>query len=341
MPRVMLMLVTRKGAFLAFAAANRRQWEVRGPLFKGMQVNHGSFSASAAGTIVAVARSDWWGPGLKLSNDLGETWRDSLALRFAEGRGRSVERIWIVREGWLADGTPALFAGVDSGALFVSADGGSTWDEVRTLTDHPTRERWQPGAGGLMVHSICPDVTRPALLNGRRVGGRGVSHRRRRADVGAEEPRGARRFSARETSRDRTVRGHMEMHPSNPDVLYQQNHCGVYRTEDGGDEWVDISDGLPARFGFPLAVHPHDGDTIYVVPAESDECRITPDGAFRVYRSRDRGDSWQALTQGLPEANAHQLVLRAPVAIDQLDPASVYVGTEGGQLVASRDEGEH
>ncbi len=341
MPRVMLMLGTRKGAFLAFAAADRRQWKVRGPLFKGMQVNHVSFSASAGGTIVAAARSDWWGPGLKLSNDLGETWRDSLALRFAEGRGHSVERIWIVREGRLAGGAPALFAGVDPGALFVSANGGSTWDEVRTLTDHQTRERWQPGAGGLMVHSICPDLTRPARL----MVGVSAAGAFRTDDGGrtwAPKNRGVRAdFLPEKLPEVGQCVHHMEMHPSNPDVLYQQNHCGVYRTEDGGDEWVDISDGLPARFGFPLAVHPHDGDTVYVVPAESDECRIMPDGAFRVYRSRDRGDSWQALTQGLPQANAHQLVLRAAVATDQLDPAGVYVGTEGGQLVASRDEGEH
>lgn len=133
----------------------------------------------------------------------------------------------------------------------------------------------------------------------------------------------------------------MERHPTDPDVLYQQNHCGVYRTENGGDEWVDISEGLPARFGFPLVVHPHDGDTIYVVPAESDENLITPDGAFRVYRSRDRGDTWQAMTEGLPQVNAHQLVLRAAMATDRLEPAGVYVGTEGGQLLASRDDGEH
>lgn len=134
---------------------------------------------------------------------------------------------------------------------------------------------------------------------------------------------------------------HMEMHPTNASVLYQQNHCGVYRTEDAGDHWTDISEGLPSRFGFGLAVHPHDGDTIYVCPEESDQNRITPDRALRIFKSRDRGDSWEALTNGLPQNDAYQLVLRAAMATDSLEPAGVYVGTQGGQVFGSRDEGDH
>ena len=340
MSRVMLMVGTRKGVFLLFASADRRQWELRGPLFKGVQVHHVAY-APAHGAIVAAGTSGWWGPGLKVSTDLGETWQDRLTLRFAEGRGHSVERIWIVTEGKRLDGAPVLWAGVDPGALFASDDAGVTWQEVQALTDHPTRERWTPGAGGLMVHSICPDRDRPARLTVG-VSAAGVF----RTDDGGESwaPKnvgiGADFLPDRFPDVGQCVH-HMEMHPSNPDVLYQQNHCGVYRTENGGDTWTDISDGLPARFGFSLAVHPHDGDTIFVVPAESDEYRITPDGAFRIYRSRDRGHSWEALTQGLPQVNAHQLVLRAAMATDSLNPAGVYVGTEGGHLLASRDGGDH
>lgn len=134
---------------------------------------------------------------------------------------------------------------------------------------------------------------------------------------------------------------HLEMHPSKPEILYQQNHCGVYRTETAGEDWIDLCDGLPSRFGFPLAVHPHDGDTIYVIPEEADVCRMMTDGAFRVYRSRNRGDSWEALTDGLPQVNAYQNVMRMAMAVDTHESPGLYVGTQGGQLVASLDGGDH
>ena len=178
MPRVMLMLGTRKGAFLAFASADRRHWELRGPSFKGVQVNHVAY-APAHGAL-AAGTSAWWGPGLKVSTDLGETWQDRMTLRFAEGRGHSVERIWIVQEGRRVDGTPVLWAGVDPAALFASDDAGETWREVQALTDHATRERWTPGAGGLMVHSICPDLQRPGRVTvgvPRPTGGLPLPHR--------------------------------------------------------------------------------------------------------------------------------------------------------------------
>ena len=134
---------------------------------------------------------------------------------------------------------------------------------------------------------------------------------------------------------------HLEMHPQKPGVLYQQNHCGVYRSDDGGDTWIDISEGLPSRFGFPIAVLPGAGDTIFVIPEESDHARVSPDGRFRIFRSRNRGASWEALTEGLPQANAHVNVMRLATSVDTVDPAGVYVGTQGGQILASRDGGHH
>lgn len=337
--RVWLLLGTRKGAFLATSDAARRRWELQGPFFKGGEVNDVGFIADR-GLVTATVKSAWWGPGLRVSRDWGATWEEPPAPAFAEGRERSVERIWIVRAD--ARQQPASwYAGVDPGSLFRSRDGGATWEEVRALNDHVTRDKWFPGAGGLMVHSLCFD---PADARRMWVGisAAGVF----RTDDGGET------WHAKNTG----VRAdflpdpyppvgqcvhHLEAHPQRPNVLYQQNHCGVYRTEDAGDTWTDISGGLPSRFGFALAVHPHDGDTLYVVPEEADVSRVTPEGAFRVYRSRDRGASWQPLTNGLPQMHAFQNVLRGAMTTDTLPDPGVYVGTQGGHLLVSRDAGDH
>jgi len=245
-----------------------------------------------------------------------------------------VERIWSL----VADGND-LLAGIDPATLFRSRDGGETWEELAGLGEHPTREQWFPGAGGLMVHAIVPRADGQLFV--------GISA----AGVFLSDDDGA-TWSPRNTG----VRADflpdkfpevgqcvhcLRGHPTDPEVLYQQNHCGVYRTEDGGREWTDITDGLPSRFGFPIAVHPHAGDTIFVILEESDQNRVTCGGAFRVFRSTNRGDSWEALTNGLPQVNAFQNVMRAAMAVDSFDEPGVYVGTQGGQLLASRDAGDH
>ena len=336
----MLMIGTRKGAFLAFSDVDRQRWELKGPIFKGVQINDVLYAPDVNGSIIVAGKSEWWGPGVQVSTDLGKTWTEKPPVRFEEGRELSVERVWIVRQSRLANGTPVLFAGVDPAALFMSADGGGSWNEVRTLTDRTSRDIWFPGAGGLMVHSICfdPDQT-DRMYVGISVAGMfrtddgRASWQPKNKNVRAD-------FQPNKFPEVGVCVHHIEMHPSNPQVLYQQNHCGVYRTENRGEEWIDISDGLPSRFGFPLAVHPHDGDTIYVCPAESDQCRMLPDAAFRVYRSRDRGASWEALTSGLPQTDAHTLVLRQALTTDTLDPVGLYMGTSGGHLLASRNEGD-
>ncbi len=341
MKQLMLMIGTRKGAFLAFSDPGRKTWEITGPIFKGVQVDHVAYAPDVGGAIVVTGTSAWWGPGLQISTDLGKTWQERSGIRFAEDRGHAVERVWMTTQGPTATGETVLYAGVAPAALFRSGDGGETWEEIRTLKDHDSRSKWTPGAGGLMVHSLCPHPTNPArLFVGISVAGAF------RTDDGGEtwtpKNRGVRAdFQPEKFPEVGVCVHHMEMHPANPDILYQQNHCGVYRTENAGDDWIDISDGLPSRFGFPFAVLPHNGDTVYVCPAESDQYRLMTDGAFRIYRSRNRGDSWELLTQGLPQENAHQLVLRHAMATDRLDPAGVYVGTQGGQLLASRDEGDH
>jgi photosystem II stability/assembly factor-like uncharacterized protein len=341
MRQVMLMIGTRKGAFLAFSGLDRRGWQITEAAFRGGEVNHVGWIHGPTPLVVATAKSAWWGPDLRVSRDFGQTWSDAIGLRFAPGRERSVERIWVVES---TNGGGSMYAGVDPGALFFSSDGGTAWTEVVSLSDHPTREQWHPGLGGLMVHSICADPLSPRRLLVA-MSAVGVFRSDDGGETWAPKNRGVYAWNAEFLPDKFPPIGqcphHLEMHPSRREVIYQQNHCGVYRTDDAGESWIDISDGLPSRFGFPLAVHPHDGETVYVVPEESYQSRVTCGGAFRVYRSRDGGGTWRPLTDGLPQANAYANVFRMAMATDVLDPAGVYVGTQGGQILASRDEGEH
>jgi photosystem II stability/assembly factor-like uncharacterized protein len=334
---VLLLIGTRKGAFMAKSDDGRRTWTMMGPFLNGCEVNHFTYLRDG-GTLVLAGKSAWLGPGLQVSDDLGETWFES-AIRFDESRGKSVERIWVVKSDPRKKGR--VYAGVDPGALFVSDDGGRRWREVTSLTEHETRPSWFPGAGGLMVHSIAFDPSRPSRL----VVGISAAGTFRSDDDGATWAPKNRNVRADFLPDKFPVVGqcvhHLEMSAPHPELLYQQNHCGVYRSEDAGDTWVDISAGLPSRFGFPVAVLPHDPDTIFVVPEEADSARITSGGAFRVYRSRNRGTAWEPLTQGLPQANAYVNVLRMAMTTDTLDEPGVYVGTQGGQIVVSRNAGDH
>jgi photosystem II stability/assembly factor-like uncharacterized protein len=335
--QIALMIGTRKGAFLAFSDAGRRQWELKGPYFKGIEINHVGYLPRAQ-VVTATFKSAWWGPGIQLSRDWGANWEElKPGIRFAEGRGRSVERLWIVKED---PATGAWFAGLDPGSLFRSDDAGATWREVTGLNDHPTRDKWMPGAGGLMVHRICFDPT-----NARRMYVAISAAGTFRSDDGGEtwDPKnsGVRADFLPNTLPEVGQCVHsLDLHGQQPSVLYQQNHCGVYRSDDAGDAWTDLSDGLPSRFGFALAVHPHDGDTVYVVPEEADVARVTPGGAFRVFRSRNRGASWQPLTNGLPQANAFQNVLRGAMTTDSEPEPAVYVGTQGGHVLVGHEGGD-
>jgi len=275
------------------------------------------------------------GTGISGVTRLGKTWEEKdKRITFAEGSDQSVERIWSL----VASGGD-LLAGVDPATVFRSGDGGETWSELTGLGEHSTRDQWFPGAGGLMVHAILPRADGQLFVG---ISAAGVF---RSVDDGANwSPRnsGVRADFLPDKFPEVGQCVHcLTGHPTEAEVLYQQNHCGVYRTENGGMEWTDITEGLPSRFGFPIAVHPHAGDTIYVVPEESDQNRVTCGGAFRVFRSKNRGATWEPLTRGLPQVNAHQNVLRAAMAMDACDEAGIYVGTQGGQLLASRDAGDH
>jgi len=335
--RLQLLIGTRKGGFIATSDPARREWSLKGPLLKGSEVNH--VANVGDGRLMLAGKSGWWGPAVQISDDGGDTWREPGPIRFEEGRGHSVERIWFIKADPRVPGR--LYAGVDPGALFVSDDRGESWREVPALTDHPTRAKWFPGAGGLMVHSMAFDRSRPSrLLVGLSAAGvfrsddDGQTWTPRNAGVRADF------LPDKEPEVGQCVH-HMEMHTQQPQILYQQNHCGVYRSDDGGDKWTDISPGLPSRFGFPFAVLPRDGDTVFVIPEESDQVRVTANASFGIYRSRDRGATWEKLTRGLPQGNAFVNVMRMAMTVDALESPGVYVGTQGGQILASRDGGDN
>jgi hypothetical protein len=338
MPKTVLVLVgTKKGAFIARSDGRRSAWTLEGPFCETWPMNH-VIADPAAGIIYGAGGNEWFGPAVWSSADLGESWTHSSdGLGYQSGE-EPVKTVWS-----LAANGGTLLAGVQPAGLFASDDQGRSWRHVEGLQKHPSRPHWNPGGAGLILHSI---VVHPK--DGRQIwvgiSAAGVFHS---ADGGASwEPRN------RGTRADFLPEGQnypefgqcvhcLVMAPGEPDLLYQQNHCGMYRSEDGGRSWHSIEAGLPSSFGFPAAVHPRDPSTLYLVPLNGDSVgRFVPDGEAAVWRTRDRGASWQALREGLPQKNAFFGVLRQAMATDRMEPAGVYFGTNGGALFASADEGD-
>lgn len=336
--RVMLLVGTKKGAFILRSDEARRDWSMRGPFCETWPINH-MVADPKAGTIWAAGGNEWFGPAVWRSEDLGESWTHSSAGLAYEAGATPIKSAWSLALG------PAdrLWAGVEPAGLFRSDDRGETWSHVIGLTEHPTRAEWQPGGGGLILHGI---VTHPvdadrvwvAVSTG------GVFATEDGGATWAPRNRGTRMDYAPEDQRypehGQCVHA-LAMAPGMPDRLYQQNHCGMYRSDDGGRQWVSIEAGLPSTFGFPAVAHPRDADTLFLLPLNGDQAgRFMPDAAAAVWRTRDAGAHWQALRDGLPQQNAYFGVLRRAMAADRLDPAGVYFGTSGGALFASADEGE-
>jgi photosystem II stability/assembly factor-like uncharacterized protein len=322
---VLLLVGTRRGLFLLHSDPDRTSWQLRGPLANsGWSFGHACYDPGS-GMLYAAGQNAWFGPAVWRSPDLGETWSlSSEGLSYGE-KGPSIRQIW-----QLVPAHGRLFAGVDPAGLFCSEDSGQTWFPVgRHLPDLAGAAAWQPGKGGLPLHSIVPDPGDPAKLWIGIAGG-GVLYT---ADGGAT-------WEARnpETAQGLRVQ---KLHRAPDGTLYQQNHGGVFRSEDGGATWAEITAGLPTRFGFALAVHPRDGNTLYTIPLINQQgSRHFPEGRLAVWRSRDRGAAWKRLTRGLPDSPAFVSVLRDGLATDSLDPAGVYFGTTGGHLFGSADQGE-
>jgi photosystem II stability/assembly factor-like uncharacterized protein len=346
--KVLLLAGTKKGLFL-FSSAGRRRWRASGPFQAGREINHAVYDGRS-GRIFATSNDAWFGCEVVSSPDLGEHWETAKENpKFPESSGLKLERIWHIEPGRAAEGG-VLYAGVAPAALFRSSDQGQTWSEMASLSAHPTRAKWHPGAGGLCLHSIVLD---PAEARRMFVGISAVGVFRSE-DGGAtwetSEDGGATWETANRGTRAEFLPEKLPefgqcvhkllMAGGNGSVLFQQNHCGVYRSSDGGRSWQEITAGLPSDFGFPLAIHPRQAQTIYVLPLQGAEFRCPPERKLRVFRSRDGGQSWSALDHGLPSGDFFGGVLREGMAVDALEPAGIYFGTNNGKIFASDDEGE-
>lgn len=341
---VLLLVGTTKGAFLFRSDARRGEWEMDGPHFPGEEVYGLAFDQrNGRRALWAAPGNPFFGTTVRRSNDFGATWssEEERPVRFPEASGLSLKRIWQIRPG-REEEPERLFLGAEPSCLFESADGGESWAPVAGLLEHEHRERWTPGGGGLCLHTILTDPDRPdrmvvAMSTG------GVYRTEDGGETWHPRNRGVRAEFLPEPDRypefGQCVHK-VAHHPARPGRLFLQNHWGLYRSDDWGDSWEDIANGVPSDFGFCVAVHPHDPDTVYIVPLEADVFRCTPEAKLRVYRTRDAGDSWEALTEGLPQEDAYETVLRDALDVDRLEPAGVYFGTRSGKLFASADDGD-
>jgi photosystem II stability/assembly factor-like uncharacterized protein len=350
MSSVRVLVGTRKGAFILDSDGKRNSWRVSGPHFAGWEIYHVKGSLVDPNRLYASQSSSWSGQVMQRSDDGGSTW-ETVGNQFVydgvpgthqwyDGTPHPWEfaRVWHL-EPSLTD-RDTVYAGVEDAALFRSDDGGQNWSELSGLRTHTTGSAWQPGAGGMCLHTILLDPKNPRRIF-TAISAAGAF---RSDDAGATwRPinRGLR--SAQIPDQDAEV-GHcvhrIAMHPSRPDVLFMQKHWDVMRSDDAGDSWREVSGNLPSDFGFPIDVHAHEPETIYVVPIKSDAEHFPPDGKLRVYRSRTGGNEWEALTKGLPQRDCYVDVYRDAMAVDTLDSCGIYFGTTGGQVYVSPDGGD-
>jgi len=337
----LLMVGTTKGLFLLRSDGRRRRWTTSGPYFPGSSVYAAALDTRGGRRRLWAAPSSMhWGAELVWSDDFGRTWQRpaSPLVRFPEASGASLKNIWQISPG-RPEEPHTLYCGVEPSALFVSRDAGTTWTLNEGLWGHPHREKWWPGFGGLCLHTVLVDPARPDRLTvATSTGGvyrtddGGASWRARNSGVRAE-------FLPDKHPEFGQCVHKIAQSATRPERLFLQNHWGLYRSDDGGDSWKDVAHGVPSDFGFCMGIHPRDPDTAFIVPLHSDGFRCTPDGKLRVYRTRDAGASWQAMTRGLPQKDALETVVRDGLAVDGFDPAGVYFGTRSGKLYGSPDEG--
>lgn len=336
--KVLILLGTHKGVFIFESDGDRQTWTPRGPFCQAWPINH-VIADPATATIYGAGGDQWFGPAVWKSSDLGDSWsHSSQGLAYSEGE-EPITSVWS-----LAQNQGALYAGVGPAGLFRSDDMGLTWTHVEGLRNHPSCSEWQPGGAGLILHSIVVDPSNPESM-WTAISAAGVFYT---SDGGKTwEPRN------RGTRADFLPEGQnypefgqcvhsLVMAPDMSNRLYQQNHCGMYRSDDSGRSWQSVESGLPSTFGFPAATHPRDSDTLFLLPLNGDmQGRYVPDAKAAVWRTRDAGQSWEALRSGLPQENVYFGVLRQAMATDNLESAGVYFGTNTGSLYASLDEGDN
>jgi photosystem II stability/assembly factor-like uncharacterized protein len=374
MSSVRLLVGTRKGAFVITSDGRRQQWNVSGPFFSGWEIYHLKGSPDDPNRIYASQTSGWFGQVLQRSDDGGKTWFTPGSrpeeLMSPEGmpKGESnkfvydtspdtgkpltthqwydgtqhpweFKRVWHLEPSMTDPNT--VYAGVEDAALFRSTDGGKTWRELAGLRGHGTGAKWSPGAGGMCLHTILFDPTNPNRIYVA-ISAAGAF---RTDDGGATwKPinRGLKSPYLPEPTPEIGFCVHrLALHPSRPDVVFMQLHQGggVFRSDNAGDQWVEVNGNLPTDFGFPIDVHAHEADTVYAVPMDPN-MRVPPEGKLRVYRSRTGGNEWEPLTNGLPQENCYVNVLRDAMSVDTLDPCGIYFGTTGGQVYGSSDGGD-
>ena len=336
----LLLVGTTKGAFILRSNAQRSRWEVGGPYFHGHNVYTMAYDCRVGRRRIWASTSNYWGTLLRFSDDFGKSWTNpqESPIRFPSDAGVSLKNIWQITVG-RPEEPNVLYCGVEPAALFESRDSGETWSLVRGLFDHPHRPRWVPGNGGLALHTIILDPTNNlrmyiAISSG------GVYRTTDGGQTWTAQNRGIRAmFLPNKNPEFGQCIHKIAMHPSHPERLFLQNHWGLYRSDDYGENWKDIANGVPSDFGFAIISHPRNPDCVYIIPVESDEFRCSCDGRLRVYRTRNGGASWEPLSRGLPQKLAYETVLRDGMTADSFDPAGIYFGTRSGQLFGSRDEG--
>jgi BNR/Asp-box repeat len=351
MTGVRVLAGTRKGAFVLTSDGKRENWQVSGPHFGGWEVYHLKGSPADPDRLYASQSSGWFGQLIQRSDDGGKTWEavgndfgyvgDPGTHLWYDGTPRPWEfkRIWHLEPS--LDDPDTVYAGAEDAALFKSEDGAATWQELTGLRLQKTAKDWAPGAGGMCLHTIILDPAHPGRMF-TAISAAGAF----RSDDEGETWRPVNQGLRSEGIPDPDAEvghcvHHVEMHPSRSQTLYMQKHWDVMRSDDGGDSWREVSGNLPTDFGFPIGVHAHEPDTIYVVPIKSDSEHYPPEGKLRVYRSRSGGDEWEPLTRGLPQQNCYVNVYRDAMAVDTLDECGVYFGTTGGQVYASADAGDN
>ncbi|RIL05917.1 MAG: hypothetical protein DCC71_08575 [Proteobacteria bacterium] len=350
MSGVRVLVGTRKGAFVLTADGRRDRWDVAGPFFAGWEIYHVKGSPADPERLWASQSSSWFGQQIQRSDDGGKTWEPvGNEFRYEGVPGThqwydGTPHPWEFARVWHLEPSRTdpdfVYAGVEDAALFCSSDGGKSWRELPGLREHGSGPAWQPGAGGMCLHTILVDPTNAQRLY-IAISAAGAF---RSDDAGKTWQPINRGLVSEQIPNPTAEVGHcvhrLALHPSRPNVLFMQKHWDVMRSDDAGESWREVSGNLPTDFGFPIDVHAHEPETIYVVPIKSDSEHFPLDGKLQVWRSRSGGDEWEALTNGLPQRDCYVNVLRDAMAVDALDPCGVYFGTTGGQVYVSPNAGD-